>query len=198
MSGSPILRRVTSRIAAVALLAGILAGTYFAAVAPILQEHATADGRIAKYVEAMGDLSNQAERISVLQDSVENLRRSTSPDTTRFVAATPSLATAALQGAVRDLVQSHGSRLHSVQALKDEPAGDIWRVGASFQFTASAESVLRITHGIEANEPYLFIDNVEIRLERMPGSAASLPASGTDLSVRLDVYGYAQPERTGS
>lgn len=197
MSGSPFLHRIVSRTAAIAFLAVIPAGAYIAGVAPVLQEHAAIDDRIARYVEAMGELSNQTERISALQGSIDILRRTTSSNATRFVAATPSLATAALQGTVRDLIQSQGGRLHSVQALKDEPVGDVWRVGASFQFTASSEPVLRIAHGIEANEPLLFIDDVEIRLERMPGGAATISASGIDLSVRLDVYGYAQPKRTG-
>jgi general secretion pathway protein M len=119
-----------------------------------------------------------------------------------FHAATPTLAGAALQQKVQDMVKATGGRLVSTQMLPAVPNEKPPTVRVRIQLQGSTDQLFDLLYQIEEARPFLFVDQVSIRSMVQPErSAATEPAGRArrprprppteDLTVRLDIFGFA-------
>jgi hypothetical protein len=56
--------------------------------------------------------------------------------------------------------------------------------------SGTIEGALRIIHGIEADTPVLFIDNLDLRTRAGPRRDRSEDADADLIDVQFDVYGF--------
>lgn len=107
---------------------------------------------------------------------------------------TPTLAAAELQGALSRIIEGGQGRIMSSQvlpgSLKTGAAGPP-NIAVSFQFGASMRQIQSILHAIETHEPYLFIDQLNIRSNQGRDARQSQDAVPEHL-VNLTVRAYAR------
>jgi general secretion pathway protein M len=119
-----------------------------------------------------------------------------------FDGATLSLAGATLQQRVQDIVKEAGGRLVSTQILPENPGEQPPRVQVRIQMQGSTDALLEVLYQLEASRPFLFVDQVSIRSMVQPqrqvinrrlrrGRRGRTMAQREDLTVRLDIYGFA-------
>lgn len=101
-----------------------------------------------------------------------------------------SLSAAEIQEKVRQLVESGGGRLISVQAVPPRDDGRFRLVTVTIQANANIGALRKILHAAETAEPYVFIDSLTVRAQVPPGFK---PPAGADpeMFVQLDISGFA-------
>ncbi len=116
-----------------------------------------------------------------------------------FDAATLSLAGATLQQRVQDMVKAAGARLVSTQILPQTLGEQPPKVQVRIQLQGSTDALLEILYQLEASRPFLFVGQVSIRSMVQPArgnprnrrARARRAVPPEDLTVRLDIYGFA-------
>lgn len=114
-----------------------------------------------------------------------------------FDAQTPALAGAQLQREIQEMVQTAGGRLISTQILPSAAAEQPQRVSIRAQLQGDVETLLEVLHRIEQARPFLFVDQISVRatqrrtVRRPPTRGAPAGQQDGQLTVRLDVFGYA-------
>ena len=97
-----------------------------------------------------------------------------------------------------------GSRLVSAQIFPTIPGEQPMAVRVRIQLQASTEQLLDVLYQLEQSRPFLFVDQVSVRSMVQPERPAASPIERNrqvrrppnrpeteDLTVRLDIFGYA-------
>ncbi len=115
-----------------------------------------------------------------------------------YDAPTAALAGAQLQSSIQEMVQAAGARLVNTQFLPAEPNEQPPRVRIRAQIQGDTNSLLDVLYSIEHARPFLFVDQLSIRSTtrrerrvRRPGADNSPAETKQELTIRLDVFGYA-------
>lgn len=107
-----------------------------------------------------------------------------------------ALASAALQAAMKSLVEDAGAKLASSEVLQPTSDGNFRRVGIRVVFSGDLKLVTAVLRGVETSRPILSVGNFSLHAGGGPASTADTDeesASAGDsgaLSVTLDVYGF--------
>jgi general secretion pathway protein M len=107
-----------------------------------------------------------------------------------------TLAAAALQERVGSVIDAAGGELRSTQILPSQVVDEglaIRRAGLRLQFAVAIEGLEEILYELETAEPYLFVDDINIREQRTRRRRNEGP-SETSLDVSLEVYGFVRGE----
>jgi uncharacterized protein YndB with AHSA1/START domain len=84
-----------------------------------------------------------------------------------FPNSTAAAAPSELQSGVSDIIKNNGGELLSIQILPAKQEGRLQTVAVRVQFTADTDALSSVFYHLEANRPYLFIDNLQIRTGRV-------------------------------
>ena len=101
-----------------------------------------------------------------------------------------SLSAAEAQEAVRTIVEANGGKLITMQAPVSREEGRYRMVSVNVQLTGNIFALRKILDAIDANSPFLFIDNLMVR-SQVPGSFRPQPGQEPEMFVQFDVYGYS-------
>lgn len=101
-----------------------------------------------------------------------------------------ALSAAEVQEAVRNIVESNGGKLITMQAPVTREEARYRMVSVNVQLTANIFALRKILDGIDANTPFLFVDNLMVR-SQVPGSFRPQPGQEPEMFVQFDVYGYS-------
>lgn len=101
-----------------------------------------------------------------------------------------ALSAAEAQEAVRGIVEANGGKLITMQAPVSREEGRYRMVSVNVQMTANIVALRKIFNAIDANTPFLFIDNLMVR-SQVPGSFRPQPGVEPEMFVQFDVYGYS-------
>lgn len=106
---------------------------------------------------------------------------------------TAALASAELQSRIKDAVISAGGELTSTQVIPEHKEAQFIRVVVKLRMTGSTQVLRDVLYSFEANQPLLFVENLNIRPIRnlqpqLPGRKP--PKMADKLSVDFDVVGY--------
>lgn len=132
-------------------------------------------------------------RIVGMRDGLQkkNLEVKALEGTRHFLkSATPALAAAELQEQVKVILDENGGKLNSIQILPHKDDGTYRRIAISLQFNAPLSAIKSMLYAWESAHPYLFIENVQIRVPNATGARID-PLSEPELFVQMDVNGYA-------
>ena len=183
-----------SRLAALALSAGVAFALYVFVVAPIVAGYAETHAAVAQAAEMLGRYRGIAAARPALQERLEALKARQSEIGAYLGGGTDALAGAELQELVNATVAKGGGGLRSVQILPVKADGGFRRIGVRVQMTATIAQVLRVLHGLEAGSTLLFVDNLEVSNRRARRRRNQPVEMDPTLLVRLDLFGYLRPE----
>lgn len=101
-----------------------------------------------------------------------------------------ALSAAEAQEAVRNIVESNGGKLITMQAPVSREEGRYRMVTVNVQMTANIIALRKILDTIDASTPFLFVDNLMVR-SQVPGSFRPQPGQEPEMFVQFDLYGYS-------
>ncbi len=182
-----------SRLAALALSAGVAFALYLFVVAPIVAGYTETDAAVAQAAELLERYRRVAAARPALQERLDALKSRQSEIGTYLSGETDALAGAELQELVNATVAKGGGGLRSVQILPVKADGGFRRIGVRVQMTATVAQVLRVLHGLEAGSTLLFVDNLEVSNRRARRRRNQPVEMDPTLLVRLDLFGYLIP-----
>ena len=190
---SPLL----SRTLALALLVALLAGLYGAAE-PLITEYQAYGTTIAQSRELLQRYERIVNTRRPLQEQAKELRRRLKARGGYLPGASDSLAAAQLQNRVKKIVRAAGGAIKSTQTLPPSDVKGLRQIDVRVQMSADIVALQKTIHALEADETYLFLDNLDIRRQRARRRRGrnrnKTPAAVSPLTVRFDIYGYRRTE----
>ncbi len=191
------LSPVVSRILALALAIAPIGAVYSLAVEPVLDAHRG----YAETIERSRGLVERFGRIGATRKPLERqlaeLRKRAKSTSGYLEAKSATLAAAQLQNRVKRIVTRNGGSIRSLQTLPPQNERDLERVSIRIQMTARIEQLQKIFHAFETGRTYLFVDDVNVRVQRTRRARRRRKQPVVDerlLSVRLNLYGFARRE----
>ena len=106
----------------------------------------------------------------------------------------PNLAGAELQDLVRAAIENNGGRITTIQIAQPKDEARFRQIGVNVQLFATTPNLQKILYALESQQPYALVENLTIRpLNAFRGFK---PAAGNEpeVSVLLDIVGFAYPE----
>jgi hypothetical protein len=183
---------LASRIFAIALLFAGLAALHLLVLRPIFASHQMLD----ESLERTSRLASGYEGVGVNRQVVEAKIRKLLERQTRYGiylhGETDALAAAKLQQIVGARIKANRGQIRSIRTLPAKTEEGFTRVAVHVQFEASLKALQRIILSFEANRPFVFVRDLEIKGRRR-GRAAKA-AVDVPLLVRLSLAGYMRPD----
>jgi general secretion pathway protein M len=165
-----------------------------------LQESiAATEDQLLRYRRAVATLPS-------LRSELEHVNNNSDFKAFYFSAATPALAGAELQRKVQDIVSAAQGRLISTQSLPELKDEQPARVRLRTQIQGSTDTLIQVLYGLEEARPFLFVEQLSVRSTARPDQRPDQPEQAArgrparrpvneagELTVRLDVFGFALP-----
>jgi hypothetical protein len=163
---------------------------------PVLLLHRHYDDAIASRSDLLERYRRVAAQAPEYRRTLEAVREK---DGRRFFLknSAPNLAGAELQELVRAAIENNGGRITTSQNQGPRDEGRFRLIVVSVQFFATTPALQKILHAIEAQPPYMLVENMTVRpLNAFRGFR---PTTGQEpeVNVLLDVVGFAfaEPDR---
>jgi hypothetical protein len=178
------------RLAAIALLVGVIVGVGRIIVNPLVAQLAGVRERIASeraLLARFAALAAQEKEARELERRLADM----SVDGDYLAGESEAIKLAHLQSLLTDTVATNGLRVHSARTLPARERGELRLVGVRIQLHAEIGPIQRTLHEIEAKRPFLFIEAVQISRS----SRAEADETGAMLEAQLDVFGAVLRKR---
>jgi hypothetical protein len=167
MSGAP-----PGRIAAAALLVGLVALVWTIAIQPAIQrraglidEIAAVEAQVARFEAAVRDQAAPPPK---------------APESALLQAASPTLAAATLQQAVDRMMARSGGVLRSTRVLEPQDVAQSVKIAVRIDATFGLGELMRFLHAVEtaaqAGEPLFFVERLDLRAPERSDPAPRLDA----------------------
>ena len=105
-----------------------------------------------------------------------------------------NLAGAELQDLVRAAVENNGGRITTAQIATARDDGRFRQIGVNLQLFATTANLQKILYTIETQQPYMLIENLTVRPLNAFRGFRPAPGAEPEVSVLLDVIGFALAE----
>lgn len=181
---SPALRRLF----ALTLLAGALALAWFAIAAPAIDAYGAARATEERLEATLRHRARLEVELAALKDELTTLTQRQSSIVGFLEASNESIAAAELQSKVRSAVQKAKGELRSAQVLFPQDDDTFRRIILRGEAEMTLPALQRVLHELETATPYLFLDNLDIRLCAARGAGAG--QAEPVLDFRFDVSGF--------
>jgi general secretion pathway protein M len=185
---SPPVRRLAAiglLLIAVLVIAGLV-------INPLYQAVTSARELVAQQREAIARFEELNARLPQLQAQHGALEQNVAAESGFLKGANDALRAAEVQNRIKSIVEKHGAQLASTQILPGRDESGFRRIPAQIVMSGQIEAIAAILYDCEYGEPFLFVDNFQIRGRQLP--RLDDPRSvKTLLDVRLEVSAYARP-----
>lgn len=188
---SPLLGRTM----ALALTACVILAAWISVVEPIRSKHREYENSALRSRELIERFNRVGATRNRLQAQVTELNRRARSSGGFLKGASPTLVAANLQNRLKRIVSETGATIRSSQILPVREEGDLKRIALRIQLVADVAALQKILYGLETGDPYLFMDDVNIRAQRKRRRRGKT-ADARSLTVRIDMYGFLQPEKS--
>ena len=157
---------------------------------PVVLLHKHYDDRIAALTDRLERYRRVAAQAPEYRKALEAMR---AKDGRRFFLknTAPNLAGAELQELVRAAIESNGGRITTSQNQAPQDDGRFRQIGVNVQFFATTPSLQKILYALEAQPPYLIVENMTLRPLNAFRGFKPAPGQEPEVNVQLDVVGYA-------
>jgi hypothetical protein len=182
-----------SRLLAVVLLLLLVAGAYLVGINPLVTTYRANERAIAEAQALVDRFDVMAVGGDDLQQRVQELTELHASEPYYLTRETDALAAVELQDRVTEAINKNGGTIRSIQPLPTEKEGEFQRVTLRVQITTTIGSLFYIVYELETSQPFLLLDNVDIK-SRQPRVGADSQVGEPVLTVTLDLYGYQPPE----
>jgi hypothetical protein len=164
----------------------------FALIAPLLSYYETTGQRLQDRQEVIRRYQDAAKDLPRLRQAATDARELTLGGALLLTGSSDAIAAAALQSALKELIENQGSTSTSAEMLAPDATGDVvHRVGVRMAFAASLESLTALLAQIETARPILFVANLDIHAQGEPEDQDG----DQSLAVVIDVYGLTSGSR---
>jgi len=184
------------RLLAVALLVVAVVLVLSVLLGPLLLLHKHYDDTIAELTDRIERYRRVAAQAPEYRQALDSMRQK---DGRRFFLknTAPNLAGAELQEQVRAAIESNGGRITTSQNQGPKDDGRFRQITVTVQFFASTPALQKILYALEAQPPYLSVENMTLRPLNAFRGFRPAPGQEPEVNVQLDVAGYAfaDPDR---
>jgi hypothetical protein len=162
-------------------------------VAPVILLHRHYDDAIASLTDFLERYGRVAAQAPEYRKALDGIRER---DGRRFFLknTAPNLAGAELQELVRGAIESNGGRITTSQNQGPRDEGRFRQIIVSVQFFATTPVLQKILYAIEAQSPYLVIENLTLRPLNAFRGFKPIAGQEPEVNVQLDVAGFAFAE----
>jgi hypothetical protein len=181
------------RALALTLLVLAVALTFAVLLGPVLLLHRHYDGAIASLTDRLNVYRRVAAQAPEYRKALDAVREK---DARRFFLknTAPNLAGAELQELVRAAIENNGGRITTSQNQGPRDEGRFREIIVTVQFFATTPALQKILHAIEAQPPYLVVENMTIRPLNAFRGFKPVAGQEPEVNVTLDVGSYAFTE----
>jgi len=184
------------RLLALALLVVAVAIALSVLLLPVLLLHKHYDDTIAELADRLERYGRVAAQAPEYRKALDAMREK---DGRRFFLrnTAPNLAGAELQEQVRAAIESNGGRITTSQNQGPKEEGRFRQIIVTVQFFATTPALQKILYALEAQPPYLSIENMTLRPLNAFRGFKPAPGQEPEVNVQLDVAGlaFAEPDR---
>lgn len=180
-----------SRLAAVGVLALVLVGAYVLIVAPLWSTYHAYDIAIDDLQTRLGRYTAIARTRLELEARLARIGARPARSTDFLEGEGDAITAAGLQQRVSDIIAKAGARVLVARVLDPETKDGLRRIGLSIQFEGEADALREVLYTLEAGQPILFIDGLEVREARTFGRRRA-KSGPVRLHVKIDLYGYQE------
>jgi hypothetical protein len=106
----------------------------------------------------------------------------------------PNLASAELQDIVRAAIENNSGRITTIQTAQPRDDGRFRQIGINVQLFATTSNLQKILYSLETQVPYTLVENITVRPLNAFRGFKPVPGNEPELSVLLDVTGFALAE----
>jgi hypothetical protein len=187
------LKPEQSRALALALLFVAIFLGLVVLLAPFLLLHRHYNEAIDSAQERLDRYRNISAQGPALQKALDALREKQGR---RFFLknTAANLAGAELQDLVRAAVENNGGRITTAQITTPRDDGRFRQIGVNLQLFATTANLQKILYTIETQQPYMLIENLTVRPLNAFRGFRPAPGAEPEVSVLLDVIGFALAE----
>ncbi len=183
------LHPMISRLLAITLLVALAGAVHLLVIQPLQQRAADLEESITLSESLLERLTQQPGDPKALMRRRDALAQEKPQPTGLLRGNNESIAGAFVQSFLTSTIEGRGGSVRSIQVLPVRPENDLRRVSARAQLRITAIGLRDLLHRIEGAQPYLFVDNLDIRSSQQPGSKQAAHED-VPLLVRFDIYGY--------
>jgi hypothetical protein len=158
MSMSPRL----SRLLALAILAGVVAGTVNLAVLPLIDRWQAAEARVADAAGWRARLAAAVKRIPDLERALKEAEVAAGQRKGVLHVETESLGTAEFQKMVQRVIAESGNQARSVQALTPRREHGALQLGMRVKAAGEETSLVRLLEAVERHNPALAVRSLNV------------------------------------
>jgi len=184
------------RALAVALLVATVVIVLTALLLPLVLLHRHYDQSIAGLNERLDRYRTVAAQAPEYRKALDTMRQK---DARRFFLrnTAANLAGAELQEMVRNAIEGNGGRITTSQNQSPRDEGRFREIIVSVQFFATTPALQKILFALEAQPPYLTIENMTLRPLNAFRGFRPAPGQEPEVNVQLDVgaYAFAEPDK---
>jgi general secretion pathway protein M len=184
------------RLLAMALLVVAVVLALSVLLLPLLLLHKHYDDTIAELTDRFERYGRIAAQAPEFRRALDAMR---AKDGRRFFLknTAANLAGAELQEQVRAAIESNGGRITTSQNQGPRDEGRFRQIIVTVQFFASTPALQKILYAIEAQPPYLSVENMTLRPLNAFRGFKPAPGQEPKINVQLDVAGFAfaEPDR---
>ncbi len=185
------LSRNLRRALALSILAAGIFGAYALVLRPIEEGYGRDLAAAGQLRVALARYRAVGQALPELERRLAALKGSAAQRTGYLEGQSEALGAAALQERLKSLVLRAGGSLKSIQVVPGKVEGGAKRIGVRGQMVAELGALQRVIYALEAGQPYLFIDKLDIRAPSGPRQA---PDAEPRLDIGFEVYGYMRGE----
>ena len=187
---------VLSRTLALTLLGVALLGAQSLIIAPVLSAYRDGEARIEQAKELLQRYEALGQQRSLLTDRLAEQQERAASAAGYLQGPSDALAAAQLQDRVKSVVETAGGQLRSTQILPAEQLEaelGVRRTRLRVHFVVTIEGLEETLYELETGQPYLIIDDVTVRQERVRRRRSEAPGQPM-LDVSLELFGYVRQE----
>ena len=191
-----------SRFTALGLLAVSIWFAMALVVVPRLEAYRRNDAAIQESLRQTTLFQRIAQSRGALEAQLDEAVARQASSSLYLPGDTDALAAAGLQELIGAVIDDHGGTVSAIQTLPVADEGVLRRIAVRVQFQVTTEGLFRSVYAIEASRPFVFVSNVDIRdrtRRKRSGRARdgrtvlTDAAAETQLVVRLDLFGFVEP-----
>ena len=178
------------RVLAIGILLLFVALIVAAIGAPVVWLHRHYDGAIDRMTRQWQSQTAFNAKRQQMASALDALK-AREPRKLYLKGTTAALAGAELQDVVKQVIEAQGGRVMSVDGLANKEEGGYRMTAAKFTLNVNNPNLRRVLHALESNQPYLFLDNLNIRSHTPPGYRPPPGAQEPDLYVQFEASALA-------
>ena len=185
---------IIGRLAAVLLLITATASIYTFLVEPIVSTSSKIDRQIEEARDQLARFERAAAMQPALAKRIKEFEEQQKSWSDFLTGSTDALAAADLQDQVKILILEKGGKLQSMQPMPGVDDQGLRRIPLRVQMAGTTETLLDVLYALEAGDPVLFIDEIDIQKRGSIGASSDAASGSGRLTVAFDLSGYLPQE----